>query len=196
MTNKNLFERDFSKFRAFDNIPCRENEILYPVVMDRDMSEQLRMEGLDSRNVVRFAMPGSGRKVPVAFIRIREEAREVTAWYFNNSVHRYLNADTLFGDDLYSLDQILEELQEGEESRTDPTGTERETRELLSSLALDEVEEKLSRVDPLYSRIFSLLRLEFSKKEILERIGWTKGRSQGYALIDKVRRLARELYEG
>ena len=75
----------------------------------------------------------------------------------------------------------------------DPTGSTAEVEELELKLSLDEVYEKLLRLDPIYAEVFSLLRQEFSQKEILQRIGWEKSMSQGYALIEKVRRLAREL---
>ena len=82
-----------------------------------------------------------------------------------------------------------------EEIGYDPTGSTAVMDDLDWKLSLDEVYEKLIRLDPLYAEVFSLLRQEFSTKEILKRIGWVKGKSQGYALIDKVRRLAKELYE-
>ena len=190
MTNK-----DFSKFRSYNDIPCEEDEFLYPVVLTVGMRSQLADDGLVSRNVVKFSFPGAGKRVPVAFIRIREDQRKATEQYFNLQVHLYLSGDTLFDGELLSLDQMMEHDDEDDSDGYDPTGSMDQMEETNVRLALDEVGEKLSRLDPLYGRIFSLLREEYSQKEILERIDWTKGKSQGYALIAKVRRLARELYE-
>ena len=196
MTTKEKKIRDFSKFNSYNNEPCADDEILYPVVCDEDMRQQLEADGLIRKNVVSFPIPGAKRRVPVAFIRIREDQRQATEAYFNLQVHLYLQGDSLFGEGLLSLDEIMQpESGEKDEIGYDPTGCTATMDDLDLKLSLDEVYEKLLRLDPLYAEVFSLLRQELSMKEILQRIGWAKGKSQGYALIDKVRRLTKELYE-
>lgn len=185
---------DYSKFRSYNNVPCAEDEILYPVVCNEEMRSQLAADGLVKQNIVRFSMPGCEKRIPVAFIRIHEDQRQATEAYFNLQVHLYLQGDSLFGDGLLSLDEVMQPEGDNEDDiGYDPTGSISDSDALDLKLSLDEVYEKLLRLDPLYAEVFSLLRQEFSKKEILQRIGWKKGKSQGYALIDKVRRLAREL---
>ena len=196
MTTQEKKTRDFSKFNSYNNEPCADDEILYPVVCDDGMRQQLEADGLIRKNVVSFPIPGAKRRVPVAFIRIREDQRQATEAYFNLQVHLYLQGDSLFGDGLLSLDDIMQPENEYEEEiGYDPTGSTAVMDDLDWKLSLDEVYEKLLRLDPLYAKVFSLLWQELSTKEILQRIGWAKGKSQGYALIDKVRRLAKELYE-
>ena len=196
MTTHDKKIRDFSKFNSYNNEPCADDEILYPVVCDDGMRQQLEADGLIRKNVVSFPIPGAKRRVPVAFIRIREDQRQATEAYFNLQVHLYLQGDSLFGDGLLSLDELMQpESGEADEIGYDPTGSTAAMDDMELKLSLDEVSEKLHRLDPLYAEVFSLLRKELSKKEILQRIGWKKGKSQGYALIDKVRRLARELYK-
>ena len=196
MTTQDKKIRDFSKFNSYNNEPCADDEILYPVVCDEGMRRQLEADGLVRKNVISFPIPGAKRRVPVAFIRIREDQRLATEAYFNLQVHLYLQGDSLFGERLLSLDELMQpESGEVDEIGYDPTGSTAAIEDMELKLSLDEVCEKLLRLDPLYAEVFSLLRQELSKKEILQRIGWKKGKSQGYALIDKVRRLARELYE-
>ena len=194
MTTQDKKIRDFSKFNSYNNEPCADDEILYPVVCDEGMRRQLEANGLVRKNVVSFPIPGAKRRVPVAFIRIREEQREATEAYFNLQVHLYLHGDSFFADGLLSLDEVMKpETEDEDDIGYDPTGSTAEVEELELKLSLDEVYEKLLRLDPIYAEVFSLLRQEFSQKEILQRIGWEKSMSQGYALIEKVRRLAREL---
>lgn len=197
MTNSESKARDYSKFTSYNNVPCAEDEILYPVVCDENMRVQLEADGLIRKNVVSFSIPGAKKRVPVAFIRIREDQRKATEAYFNVQVHLYLKGDTMFDDGLLSLDEIMNPVPEDDnEIGYDPTGSTAAIDELDLKMSLDEVYEKLFRMDPLYAKIFCLLRQEYTQKEILQQIGWAKGKSQGYALIDKVRRLARELYDG
>ena len=194
MTTQDKKPRDFSRFNSYNNEPCAEDEILYPVVCDEGMRRQLEADGLVRKNVVSFPIPGAKRRVPVAFIRIREDQRQATEAYFNLQVHLYLQGDSLFGDGLLSLDEIMRpESEDEDEIGYDPTGSNAEVEKLDLKLSLDEVYEKLLRLDPLYAEVYSLLRQELSQKEILQRIGWGKSQSQGYALIDKVRRLAKDL---
>ena len=194
MTTQEKKTRDFSRFSSYNNEPCAENEILYPVVCDDGMRQQLEADGLIRKNVVSFPIPGAKRRVPVAFIRIREDQRLATEAYFNLQVHLYLQGDSLFGERLLSLDELMQpESGEVDEIGYDPTGSTAAIEDMELKLSLDEVYEKLLRLDPLYAKVFNLLRQELSMKEILQRIGWAKGKSQGYALIDKVRRLAKDL---
>ena len=187
--------RDFSKFNSYNNEPCADDEILYPVVCDEGMRQLLKADGLNQKNVVSFPVPGAKRRVPVAFIRIHEDQRQTSEAYFNLQVHLYLQGEGIFGEDLLSLDDIMQPENEYEEEiGYDPTGSTAVMDDLDWKLSLDEVYEKLIRLDPLYAQVFSLLRQELSTKEILQRIGWEKSKTQGYALIEKVRRLARELY--
>ena len=196
MTNQDNKVRDYSKFTSYNNAPCAEDEILYPVVCDEDMRIQLEADGLIRKNIVSFSIPGAKKRVPVAFIRIREDQRKATEAYFNVQVHLYLKGDTLFDNSLLSLDEIMHPVSEEEdEIGYDPTGSTAAMEELDMKMSLDEVYEKLFRLEPLYAQIFSLLRQEYSKKDILKQIGWSKGKSQGYALIEKVCLLARELYD-
>lgn len=194
MTTQEKKTRDFSRFNSYNNEPCAADEILYPVVCDEGMRRQLEADGLVRKNVVSFPIPGAKRRVPVAFIWIRGDQRQVTEAYFNLQVHLYLQGDSLFGDGLLSMDEVMQpESDDENEIGYDPTGSTAAMDDLDLKLSLEEVYEKLSRLDPLYAEVFSLLRQEVSRKEILQRIGWAKGKSQGYALIDKVRRLAKEL---
>ena len=189
-------KRDYSNFRAFDNIPCAEDEILYPVVLNEDMAETLKEQGLDRRNIVTVHIPRAKKGIPVVFIRIRKEGIDAAEWYFNLQVHQFLTKGDRWNPNLDSLDEIIERHEEDEDRAfLDPAASRPFEEDTIPDLHMDEIREKLSRLDPLYGRVFELLCQEYPKNEILQMVGWSRGKSQGYEMIRKVRHIARELYE-
>ncbi len=186
---------DYSKFKAFDNIPCGEGEILFPVVMDREMTVTLQEQGLDRRNMATLHFPRAKKGVPVAFIRIRKEDLPVTEYYLNIKAKLYLNGEDNWNLELLSLDEMMDAASDPDDAGFDPTGDGSAEEDALRNLQLLAISEKLAVIKPVYAEIFRLICQEYTKKEILSKIGWTGSRSRGYELIEHVRHLAAKLYQ-
>ena len=70
MTTQEKKIRDFSKFNSYNNEPCADDEILYPVVCDEGMRQQLEADGLINRTVypqippkVEYTLTGRGHSL-------------------------------------------------------------------------------------------------------------------------------------
>lgn len=193
MTERNEFYRDFSNRKSFNNRPVGDDEELVPAVLTNEMKTTLKPMGLDYRNVETWTFP-HGKKVPVVFIANKKGFMDIYMKFFNEEVERFLkNKDKESSSDL-SLDKFLEDIDDEDGEGYDPTGTTENEDKAFMMMVFELLIEELEAQDVNMGKIIRLLAEGFQKKEILEKIDLGKGKSQGYAFIEKTQKVALKLY--
>lgn len=190
---KNDFYRNFSNRVPFNNIPVKADGELVPAVLTREMKETLNPLGFDSENVETWIFP-HGKKVPVVFIPNKKGFMDVYMKFFNSEVERYWkHKEDVKSDDL-SIDKFLEDIDNEDENGFDPMGTTAFEDEAFLMQVFDMLVADLSAQDENMGKIIRLLSEGFQKKEILGRLNIGKGKTQGYAFIEKTQKIARDIY--
>lgn len=185
--------RDFSNRAPFNNIPLKSDEELVPAVITKQMKESLIPLGFDKENVEIWTFP-YGKRVPVVFIPNKKGFMEVYMKFFNSEVERYLkHKEEIQSDDL-SLDKFLEDIDDEDGNGFDPTGTTAYEDEAFLMQVFDMLVDDLSKQDENMGKIISLLAEGFQKKEILNKVDLGKGKTQGYAFIEKTQKVALKIY--
>lgn len=193
MTIKDNNYRDFSNRAPFNNIPAKSDEELVPVVLTKEMKETLKPLGFDNENVETWTFP-HGKKVPVVFVPNKKGFMDVYMKFFNSEVERYLkHKEEVKSEDL-SLDKFLEDIDDEEGNGFDPTGTTAFEDEAFLMQVFDMLVADLSVQDENMGKIIKLLSEGFQKKEILEKLDIGKGKTQGYAFIEKTQKVALDIY--
>lgn len=190
---KNEFYRDFSNRASFNNEPVSGDEELVPAVLTKDMKATLKPMGLDYRNIETWTFP-NGQKVPVVFIPNKKGFMDTYMKFFNGEVKRYLkHMDEEQSDDL-SLDKFLEDIDNEDGDGFDPTGTTENEDKAFVMMVLELLIEDLEAQDVNMGKIIRLLADGFQKKEILDQVDLGKGKTQGYAFIEKTQKIALKIY--
>lgn len=190
---KNEFYRDYSNRTSFNGAAVNAGEELVPAVLTKDMKNTLKPLGLDYRNVETWTFP-NGKKVPVVFIPGEKGCMDVSMKIFNSEVERFLkHLDDAFSDDL-SLDKFLEGIDDEDGKGFDPTGTTENEDAAFIMMVFELLVEDLETMDPNMGKVIRLLSDGFQKKEILEKVDLGKGKTQGYAFIEKTQKIALKIY--
>lgn len=193
MVEKNSNYRDFSNRKSFNNAPIGVDEELVPAVLTKEMIVTLKPMKLDFENVETWTFP-YGKKVPVVFIPNKKGFMDIYIKFFNEEVERYLkHKDDITSKDL-SLDKFLEDIDDEDGNGYDPTGTTENEDKALMMMAFELLVEELESQDANMGKIIRLLADGFKKKEILEKVSLGKGKTQGYAFIEKTQKIAFKLY--
>lgn len=185
--------RDFGNRTSFNGRPCRPDQELVPVVLNKEMRRALMKDRLKENYLETWTF--GTNKIPVAFIPIAKgNKKEYFREIFNRDVKRFItdNANDLSG--LPSLNEIMEKVYLEEESAWDPTGTTCYDDLQLGLSIIEMLIDDVAAKNPEMGRIIRLLSVGYSKKEILEMVKLGKGKTQGYAYIDKAQSLAKEIY--
>ena len=190
---KNKNYRDFSNRKSFNNAPVGVDEELVPAVLTKDMKVTLKPMGLDYKNVETWTFP-NGKKVPVVFIANKKGFMDVYMKFFNSEVERYIkHSDEVVSDDL-SLDKFLEDIDDEDGEGFDPTGTTEYEDEAFLMQVFEMLVSDLEQQDENMGKIIRLLSEGFQKKEILDKLDIGKGKTQGYAFIEKTQKIALDIY--
>lgn len=185
--------RDFGNRTSFNGRPCRPNQELVPVVLNKEMRRVLMKDGLKEEYLETWTF--GTNKVPVAFMPvIKGQKEEYFEEIFNKDVKRFItdNADDL--SELPSLDEIMEKVYGEEDRAWDPTGTTYYDDLQLGLSVIEMLIDDVAAKNPDMGKIIRLLSEGYNKKEILEMVKLGKGKTQGYAFIDKAQSFAKELY--
>lgn len=185
--------RNFSNRAPFNNIPAKADEELVPVVLTKEMKETLKPLGFDSENVETWTFP-HGKKVPVVFVPNKKGFMDVYMKFFYSEVERYLKRKEEVKSEDLSLDKFLEDIDDEDGNGFDPTGTTALEDEAFLMQVFDMLVADLSAQDENMGKIIRLLSEGFQKKEILDKLDIGKGKTQGYAFIEKTQKIARDIY--
>lgn len=185
--------RNFSNRTSFNGQPCKSDEELIPVVLSKEMAQTLKPAGLKYENVETWTFP-HGKKVKVVFVPNKKGTLESYMKIFNDEVERYLKCkDDILSSDL-SLDEFLENIDDEDGSGYDPTGTTENEDNAMLLMTINMLIDDLASQDENMGKIMQLLIAGYQKNEILSKVDLGKGKTQGYAFIEKTQKLAKELY--
>lgn len=195
MAEKNKFYRDFSNRKPFNNIPCKEDEELVPVVLNDDVKATLKSAGLDWNNVETWHFPHSSKKIPVAFVPNSKGNMDTWMKWFNEEAKRFIQDNPMDKCENLSLDKFIEDMSDDDKNSFDPTATTA-YEDLAETLrTIDILVDSLSSQNVVYGNILRLIIEGYDKKEVLDMVDTGKGKTQGYALITTVLEMAKDLYD-
>lgn len=195
-TKKDNHYRDFSNRTAFNGRPLLEGQILVPVVLNREMRETLKPAGLNYDYAESWHFPHAREVVPVVFIPTEDVpgAMDASMKIFNDETERYLkHTEDITSDDL-SLDKFLEDIDDEDGEGFDPTGTTENEDSAFLMQVFEMLVSDLSEQDENMGKIIRLLADGLQKKEILDKVDLGKGKTQGYAFIEKAQKAALKIY--
>ena len=114
--------------------------------------------------------------------------------FFNSEVERFLkHKDEEQSDDL-SLEKFLEDIDDEDGEGFDPTGTTENEDKAFVMMVFELLIEELEAQDVNMGKIIRLLADGFQNKEILDQVDLGKGKTQGYAFIEKTQKIALKIY--
>lgn len=195
MAEKNNFYRNFSNRKPFNNVHCTADEELVPVVLNDDVRVTLKQAGLDWDNVESWHFPHSKEVVPVAFVPNKKGHMDTWMKWFNSEVERYLKHNPDSETDVLSLDEFLDNINDEDCEGHDPTGTTENEDKAFLIMTINMLIADLAAQDEKMGKIIILLAEGYQKKDILEKVDLGRGKTQGYAFIEKTQELAKELYD-
>lgn len=185
--------RDFGNRTSFNGRPCRPNQELVPFVLNDEVRKDCINAGLKEENVESWTI--GKNEVPVAFAPVPKGHKADNMKEFFKDIKRYItdNAEDSSGD--ASLDEIMEKVYGEEDRAWDPTGTTYYDDLQLGLSIIEMLIDDVAAKNPDMGKIIRLLSEGYNKKEILEMVKLGKGKTQGYAFIDKAQSLAKDLYQ-
>ena len=184
--------RDFGNRTSFNGRPCRPNQELVPFVLNDEVRKDCINAGLKEDYVESWTIGKT--EVPVAFAPVPKGHKADNMKEFFKDIKRYItdNANDLSG--VPSLDEIMEKVYLEDESAWDPTGTTCYDDLQLGLSVIEMLIDDVAAKNPIMGQIIRLLSEGYNKKEILEMVKLSKGKTQGYAFIDKAQSMAKEIY--
>lgn len=163
MATKNEFYKDFSNRRPYNDVPCKDDEVLVPFVTTYDEARYYRFN-MDNLETWKFY----GKKVLVGFAPVRASAKDPSMKLFNSDVHEYLSRFSNKYDDL-SLNQMMDDINDPDKNAKDPTGTTMDEDLALFYIALDMLIEYYHKCQqPRKANCFKMLIEGYNKQEIAE----------------------------
>ena len=184
--------RDFGNRTSFNGRPCRPDHELVPFVLNDEVRKDCINAGLKEECVESWTIGKT--EVPVAFAPVPKGHKADNMKEFFKDIKRYItdNAEESSGD--VSLDEIMEKVYGEEDRAWDPTGTTYYDDLQFGLSVIEMLIDDVAAKNPVMGQIIRLLSEGYNKKEILEIVKLNKGKTQGYAFIDKAQSLAKEIY--
>ena len=189
MAQKNEFYKDFSNRKPYNDVPCKDDEVLVPFVTTYDEARYYRFN-TDNLETWKFY----GKRVLVGFTPVRVSAKDSYMKLFNNDVHEYLNRFSN-NSDVLSLDQMMDDINDPDKNAKDPTGTTLNEDLALFYMALDMLIEYYNKChQPRKSNCIKMLSQGYSKQEIAEQVAPELKKSRTYEFIKQIQEEALELF--
>lgn len=186
MKNTDKHYKDFSNRKPYNDILCKQGEVLVPFVVDWEMVKHFNMnqENLETWNFY-------GKKVLVAFTPVAATGKDDAMKIFNREVHEFLNQYATQSDDL-SLDKMFDDMANDDGKGKDPTGSESLEDTVFLGMVIKDLIEEVCQKNSKYGRILELIAQDYDKGAILTDL--KLGKSQGYEGIKRAQALAKELF--
>lgn len=189
MATKNEFYKDFSNRKPYNDIPCKDDEVLVPFVTTYDEARYYRFN-MDHLETWKFY----GKRVLVGFTPVRASAKDSSMKLFNSDVHEYLNRFSNKSDDL-SLDQMMDDINDPDKNAKDPTSTTANEDLALFYMALDMLIEYYDKCQqPRKSNCIRMLSEGYSKQEIAEQVTPKLKKSRAYEFIQQTQKEGLQLF--
>ena len=184
--------RNFDNRTSFNGRPCRPNQELVPFVLNDEVRKDSKNAGLKEGYVESWTI--GTNEVPVAFAPAPKGQKEGNMKEFSRDVKRFItdNAEDSSKDE--SLDEIMEKIYREEDRAWDPTGTTSHEDLNWALWMIDMLIDDVAAKNPVMGQIIRLLSEGYNKKEILEIVKLNKGKTQGYAFIDKAQSIVKGIY--
>lgn len=189
MATKNEFYKDFSNRKPYNDLPCKDDEVLVPFVTTYDEARYYRFN-MDNLETWKFY----GKRVLVGFTTVKTSAKDSSMKLFNIDVHEYLNRFSNKSDDL-SLDQMMDDINDPDKNAKDPTGTTATEDLELFYMALDMLIEYYDKCQqPRKSNCIRMLSEGYSKQEIAEQVSPELKKSRAYEFIQQTQKNGLKLF--
>lgn len=189
MATKNEFYKDFSNRKPYNDVPCKNDEVLVPFVTTYDEARYYRFN-MDNLETWKFY----GKKAHVGFTPVGASAKDSSMKLFNNDVHEYLNRFSHKYDDI-SLDQMMDDINNPDKNAKDPTGTTANEDHALFYMTLDMLIEYYNKFQQARkSNCIRMLSEGYSKQEIADQVMPELKKSRAYEFINQIQKEALELF--
>lgn len=183
---------NLSNQTSYNDVPCKENEVLIPVVLSDDMVETLNSSGFNKQNARTWRFKGAKERVPVAFVPWPKKLEKEGMKEFNRQVSDYLKRFK-YNNNEVSLDEILDNINDEDKLVKDPTGTTKYDEIERYEYLLEDILQRLEKIDPNFSRYVFLKVQGYNKGEIIEMLDFGVKKSQAYHKIKKIEKVVLKL---
>lgn len=189
MATKNEFYKDFSNRKPYNDVPCKDDEVLVPFVTTYDEARYYRFN-MDNLETWKF----HGKKVLVGFTPVRASAKDSSMKLFNSDVHEYLSRFSNKSDDL-SLNQMIDDINDPDKNAKDPTGKTASEDLALLYMALDMLIVYYDKCQQSRkSSCIKMLSEGYSKQEIAEKVTPELKKSRAYEFIQQTQKEGLQLF--
>ena len=185
--------RNFDNRTSFNGRPCRPDHELVPFVLNDEVRKDSKNAGLKEGYGESWTI--GTNEVPVAFAPVPKGQKEDNMKEFSRDVKRFITNNAEDSSRDASLDEIMDRVNDDYERAWDPTGTTSHEDLNWTLWMIDMLIDDVAAKNPVMGQITRLLSEGYNKKEILEIVKLNKGKTQGYAFIDKAQSLAKEIYQ-
>lgn len=189
MATKNEFYKDFSNRKPYNDVPCKDDEVLVPFVTTYDEARYYCFN-MDNLETWKFYC----KRVLVGFTPVRASAKDSSMKLFNNDVHEFLSRFTNKSNDI-SLDKIMEDIHDPDKNAKDPTGSSTNEDLAFFYLALDMLIKYYDNCQqPRKSNCFRMLIEGYNKQEIAEQLTPDLKKSRAYEFIQQTQKEGLQLF--
>ena len=185
---------NYSNRKPYNNIPCKSDEELLPVVLNSEIKESLGKTGYDPKNAETWHFPHAKESIPVIFVPHKIGSKKKNMKWFNREIERYLKHDDFTDKKTLSLDKSIDDVENDGECDFDPTGTTENEDTAFLLQVLDELIKDVELIDPQMGEIIRLLYASYTKGEIIKKIDLNKGKTKSYAFIEKAQKTALNIF--
>lgn len=185
---------NYSNRKPYNNIPCKSDEELLPVVLNSEMKESLEKTGYDPNNVETWHFPHAKESITVIFVPHKIGNKKEYMKWFNREVERYLKHNDFTDKKTLSLDKFIDDVENDDGCGFDPTGTTENEDTAFLLQVLDKLIKDVELIDPQMGEIIRLLYAGYTKGEIIKKIDLNKGKTQSYAFIEKAQKTALNIF--
>lgn len=210
---------DYSNKKPFNDVPCKEDEVLAPFMVSKDLSD---MTYVNKQNLETWRI--GGKKILVGFVAVHKDKLKGMMSMLWDEVNDYMekfdkkrcfifdkkgrlqqcpenqdcsscpwkDKEYMFTSLSVSLDNMMDGLDNEDTGGYDPTGTTKDQDSQMLHMMISDLIAEVGKKNKKYGDILQLLYKEHDKGEILKEL--SLGKSQGYEDIKRAQAMAKELF--